>query len=267
MAGAAAGMAQVATIMGEEAADAGLPATGAASVEPSVGAIAARAPGATDAATASVQQGLEALAKAIRNVVALDGAGAGGDRAGRQPKDQGADAAASAPAVAVPGASAVAGQAADASGAAAVAATLRQAGAATVERTVPVPVHDRHWAQAMAGQVLVLADQRIDSATLRLSPAHLGSVEVHIEMQAQGVNVSFGAEHAETRAALEQALPQLRAAFAGAGLTLGEATVQQQMRQGSQNAQATAQDRGAAADHLEVTPSVIRAIGLVDEYA
>jgi len=39
------------------------------------------------------------------------------------------------------------------------------------------------------------------------------------------------------------------------------------MRQGSQNAQVLAQDRGSGADHVEVTPAVIRAIGLVDEYA
>jgi flagellar hook-length control protein FliK len=134
------------------------------------------------------------------------------------------------------------------------------------ERTVPVSVHDRHWPQAMAAQVLVLADQKIDSATLRLSPEHLGPVEVHIEVQAQGVNVSFGAQHAETRAALEQALPQLRAAFAGAGLSLGQATVQQQMRRESQNALASMQASGEPADHLQVSPALIRSIGLVDEY-
>jgi flagellar hook-length control protein FliK len=153
--------------------------------------------------------------------------------------------------------------------AAAMASALRTAAnaAAPAERTVPVNVHDRHWPQAVAGQVLVLTDQRIDTATLRLSPEHLGPVEVHIDMQAQGVNVSFHADHADTRTALEQALPQLRAAFAGAGLTLGQATVQQQMRHGSQNAPATTQDPAAPADQVGVTPAVIRAIGLVDEYA
>jgi flagellar hook-length control protein FliK len=138
---------------------------------------------------------------------------------------------------------------------------------ATAERTVPVAMHDRHWPQAVAGQVLVLANQRIDSATLRLSPEHLGPVEVRIDLQGQGVNVSFGAEHAETRAALEQAMPQLREAFAGAGLTLGQATVQQHMRRESQNAQALPNASAVAADQLEVSPATLRAIGLLDEYA
>jgi flagellar hook-length control protein FliK len=217
--------------------------------------------GAADAST--IDQGIEALASAIRKVVALDDAGSGQAPVGRDGNPPAADGT-------TPVATAVGkpGSAPDATAGFAAAVGAAQRGSATAgpERTVPVPVHDRHWPQAMAGQVLVLADQRIDSATLRLSPGHLGPVEVHIDLQSAGINVSFGAEHAETRTALEQALPQLRAAFAGAGLTLGQATVQQQLRQGSQNAQATAQDRGSAADHVEVTPAVIRAIGLVDEY-
>jgi flagellar hook-length control protein FliK len=222
------------------------------------GAQGAGAAGSLVAADASASaQGFDALAGAIRTTAALADAA----RASDVPPRQDGDAAA---AGAAAGAAAPVGTGADLAG-----AWRAGAGAAPqpAERTVPVPMHDRHWPQAVAGQVLVLTDQRIDSATLRLSPEHLGPVEVHIDLQGQGVNVSFGAEHAETRSALEQALPQLRAAFAGAGLTLGQATVQQHMRRESQNAQPAAQASGASADHLEVSPAVVRALGLVDEYA
>ena len=137
-----------------------------------------------------------------------------------------------------------------------------------LERTVSVPVHDRHWSQAIAAQVLVLADHRIESATLRLTPEHLGPVDVRIDIEDTQVNVSFGAAHSAPRSALEQALPRLREVLAGAGLTLGEASVQQQMRRGPHNRADGARGIAGAADQQPVTLSgSMRAIGMIDEYA
>jgi flagellar hook-length control protein FliK len=150
-----------------------------------------------------------------------------------------------------------------------LASAMRTAGGAapaTVERTIAVPVHDRHWSQALAAQLLVLNDQKVESATLRLSPEHLGPVEVHIDIQDSKVNLSFGAAHSDTRTALEQAMPRLREAFAGAGLTLGEATVGQQMRRDSQNSQPTARQGAGSDEPVPIAMSVSRTIGLVDEY-
>lgn len=150
-----------------------------------------------------------------------------------------------------------------------LAVALRAAAASApspVERSIAVPVQDRHWAQAVAAQVLILSDAKVQAATLRLSPEHLGPVEVRIDLQGTRVDVAFGAAHVDTRAALEQALPQLRAVLAGAGLTLGQATVQQQARQASQNLSAAARLAGGAADQPEAAVAVIRAIGMVDEY-
>ncbi len=149
-------------------------------------------------------------------------------------------------------------------------AALRAGASAAVpqsERTVGVPVHDHRWSQAIAAQVLVLADHRIESATLRLTPEHLGPVDVLIDIKDSQVNVSFGAAHSDTRAALEQALPRLREVLAGAGLTLGEASVQQQMRRGSQNRSDGARAAADAADQSTVAMiSVRRMLGAIDEY-
>ena len=139
--------------------------------------------------------------------------------------------------------------------------------AAPVEHTVAVPVHDRHWPTAMAAQVLILSGDKVRAATLRLTPEHLGPVEVRIDMQDSSVNVNFTAAHAETRSALEQAMPQLRSVLAGAGLTLGQATVQQQARHASQNPQPMLRGTGSVDDANEVPVSAWRALGLVDEYA
>lgn len=150
-----------------------------------------------------------------------------------------------------------------------MAAALRAASAASsvqVERSVTVPVHERHWPTALAAQVLVLSNDKVQAATLRLSPEHLGPVEVHIDMQETNVNVNFTAAHAETRAALEQAMPQLRAVLAGAGLSLGQATVQQQARRESQNSNALPRVTGTADEPIEAPTALTRALGMIDEY-
>jgi flagellar hook-length control protein FliK len=136
-----------------------------------------------------------------------------------------------------------------------------------VERTVGEDLRSAHWAKAVASHLVELSHDQVDNATLRLSPEHLGPIEVHIHLQDNVVNLNFGATHADTRSTLEQALPTLREAFAGAGLSLGQATVQQEMRQGSQDRQVMAQGTVGAADELSVNSEVRRALSLVDEYA
>lgn len=150
-----------------------------------------------------------------------------------------------------------------------MAAALRAVTAASpnpVERSVATPVHERHWPQALAAQVLILSNERVQAATLRLSPAHLGPLEVHIDLQDANVNVTFTAAHVETRVALEQAMPQLRAVLAGAGLTLSQATVQQQARRESQNPNGAPRAGGDLGEQPEALAAVTRALGMVDEY-
>lgn len=136
------------------------------------------------------------------------------------------------------------------------------------ERVITVPVQSSQWPQALATEIRWLTGQNIQSAVLRLSPDHLGPVQVNISVNASHVSVSFGAAHPDTRAALEQAMPRLRDMLSGAGLTLGEATVQQQSRQASQNSHPAARGllNGADTDAQPAAAVTWRA-GLVDEYA
>ena len=60
---------------------------------------------------------------------------------------------------------------------------------------------------------------------MRVSPEHLGPVEVKISVHNGDASVWFGANHPDTRAALEQALPRLREMFANQGLTLTDSGV------------------------------------------
>jgi flagellar hook-length control protein FliK len=146
------------------------------------------------------------------------------------------------------------------------------AGSATqppsVDATISVPVANGDWPHAVAAQVHWFINNDIQSATLRLSPEHLGPVEVRIDVHDSQVNVNFSAAHADTRAALEQTVPRLREILAGGGLTLGQANVQQDPRPGSQSAAAPMRPAFTAAPVVEpVAVATPQGLGLVDEYA
>jgi flagellar hook-length control protein FliK len=140
--------------------------------------------------------------------------------------------------------------------------------ATPVDATVAVPVGSGGWPHAVAAQVHWFVNNGVQSATLRLSPEHLGPVEVHIDVQSSQVNVNFSAAHAETRTALEQTVPRLRELFASGGLTLGQANVQADPRAGSQTTPLPVRTAFTQAPTGEpVVASAAQSLGLVDEYA
>jgi flagellar hook-length control protein FliK len=140
--------------------------------------------------------------------------------------------------------------------------------AAPVEASISVPVANSDWPHAVAAQVHWFVNNDVQSATLRLSPEHLGPVEVRIDVHDSQVNVNFTATHADTRAALEQTVPRLREILSGGGLTLGQTNVQQDPRPGSQSAASAARPAFTTAQAVEpVAVAAPQGLGLVDEYA
>jgi len=136
------------------------------------------------------------------------------------------------------------------------------------------PVGSPAWNDELGGKVTWLANQGIQSASVQLSPEHLGPVSVHISVQDGSASVSFTAQHADTRAALEQALPRLREMFATNGLTLSDANVSHQSPRGQaqkQSISAIGGIRGGGssedATSSTVTSVVTNRLGLVDTYA
>jgi flagellar hook-length control protein FliK len=136
------------------------------------------------------------------------------------------------------------------------------------------PVGSPAWNDELGGKVTWLANQGIQSASVQLSPEHLGPVTVHISVQDGSASVSFNAAHADTRAALEQALPRLREMFATNGLTLADANVSHQSPRGQPQKQSIAAiggirggGSGEDATSSTVTSVVASRLGLVDTYA
>lgn len=93
---------------------------------------------------------------------------------------------------------------------------------ALLARTIPQNVGTAAWADEIAARVNVMAEQGRHMASLRLSPEHLGPLEIRIAVRDDQASVWFGAAHPDTRAALEAAMPRLREMFAEQGLSLAD---------------------------------------------
>ncbi len=132
-------------------------------------------------------------------------------------------------------------------------------------------VGSSHWNQDFVSQVNLLVTHREPQAEIRINPPHLGPVEVRIGLDGNQVSVSFTSAHAETRSAIENALPQLREMFSDNGLALGNASVSaESSQQQSPRSEGSAASRFAADDLAEADVAMpIRAAitRLVDTFA
>jgi flagellar hook-length control protein FliK len=81
------------------------------------------------------------------------------------------------------------------------------------------------WSQSLGDRLLVMADQGLQSATIRLQPEHLGPMEIRIRIEDGNAQVWFSAHHSDTRGALQDAIPKLRELFSDQGMNLLQANV------------------------------------------
>jgi flagellar hook-length control protein FliK len=149
----------------------------------------------------------------------------------------------------------------------------QQATADARSLTLSSQVGSSAWTDELGAKVTWMANQGIESASLQLSPEHLGPLQVSISVHNGQASVWFGAAQPDTRTALQQSLPQLRQLFANQGLTLADAGVSRESPRG-QSQQTPA--RGGAAASAVTAPSpdgsaggtvVASRLGLLDTYA
>ncbi|MEX1200553.1 MAG: flagellar hook-length control protein FliK [Methylophaga sp.] len=84
------------------------------------------------------------------------------------------------------------------------------------------------WSRVVSSRVVWMAREGVQQAELRLNPANLGSVDVRLNINNDQASVTFLAQNAATREALEQAMPRLRESLAENGLSLTHSEVGQQ---------------------------------------
>lgn len=102
---------------------------------------------------------------------------------------------------------------------------VRASSDGAITRPVHVPVGSHGWAEEVGSRLTLMTQKGEHTASLRLSPEHLGPLEIRIAMRDDQASVWFGAAHADTRAAIENALPKLRDMFTAQGMSLTDAGV------------------------------------------
>lgn len=156
----------------------------------------------------------------------------------------------------------------------ALAALDAQATRATSPTAVPqtralhTPVGTSAWADELSSRVTVMTQKGEHTASLRLSPEHLGPLEVRIAMRDEQASVWFGAAHADTRAAIEQALPRLREMFEAQGMSLTDAGVfREPPRQQASTFDASTPNAESDATNDASSGAAKVSVGLLDAYA
>jgi flagellar hook-length control protein FliK len=137
-----------------------------------------------------------------------------------------------------------------------------------MSRPIHAPVGTPAWADEIGARVVMMSESGNHTASLKLSPEHLGPLEINITVRDDKASVLFGAAHADTRAAIETALPRLREMFASQGLSLADAGVFREPPREQQVVRHTTTSAGQSETTEEIATVSARArLGLVDAYA
>jgi len=150
-------------------------------------------------------------------------------------------------------------------------ADAAHAGGAQASGVLQSPLGTSAWVEELGTQLSWMANRGIESASLHVSPAELGPIEVRIAVHGSDASIWFGAAQATTRTALEQTLPQLRQLLGSHGLTLSDAGVFREPPRGSahQAPSRSVAPISAASEETSRTVNTHAAVrlGLLDLYA
>lgn len=115
-------------------------------------------------------------------------------------------------------------------------------------------IHQPGWDQALGERVKWMVGQNIQDAQLRLTPAHLGPINVHVSVHNGQASINFSAHHVVTREHLEAAIPRLREMLGNTGLNLASVNVSQHPfgGNGGQNPGAFAHSRNRAGNEPDL---------------
>ena len=129
------------------------------------------------------------------------------------------------------------------------------------------------FAGKLGDRLILMADNGVQSARLKLHPEHLGPLDVRIQIDDDVAQVWFAAQHGQTREALEAAIPRLREMFAEQGLQLSRADVESG-EQGQTRGEETDSATGRSGDEADLdtspdpgrTPPIYTSRRLLDIY-
>lgn len=138
--------------------------------------------------------------------------------------------------------------------------------------TVNAPVSSPQWGNEVGQKVAWMSSSGNHVAELHLNPPNLGPVEIKLTVHNDQASIQFVAQHHETRAALESALPRLKEMMMDSGIALGNASVDS----GSSQQQSGFAQQDQSRQHqsmFSVTESAVRMsrslvnVGNIDTFA
>ncbi|MEI7536275.1 MAG: flagellar hook-length control protein FliK, partial [Comamonadaceae bacterium] len=125
-----------------------------------------------------------------------------------------------------------------------------QASSTTVQHATLSPaVGSQDWDKALGQQVLHLSKASHQVAELQLNPPGLGPLKITVNLNEHQMQLMFVSAHASVRAAVEAAVPQLRATLADSGIQLGSTSVSAESQPQTAFTQSHGQSHSSAAQH------------------
>ena len=144
---------------------------------------------------------------------------------------------------------------------------------------VNAAVGEKGWDQAVGERITWMLGNRIQQAEARLSPPHLGPLEIKVAVHNDQASVSIAASHVLTREAIESAIPRLREMMLEGNLNLVNVDVHDRNpgQQNTSDHSSSSNDGGAedpadsmgdvgVSDHESATTRSV-ATTLLDDYA
>lgn len=92
-------------------------------------------------------------------------------------------------------------------------------------QTLNVPFGQAGWGDAVMDKMMWMSSQNLRSVEIRLDPADLGPLEIHIQTRGQEHQVQFVTQNPSVREALEAQMFRLREAFSQQGMDLVDVSV------------------------------------------
>ena len=129
------------------------------------------------------------------------------------------------------------------------------------------------WSKAIGEHVMTMVTMKAEGARIQISPPQLGPIEVTLKMDAHNnAQLTFTADSAATRAALENSLPKLHTMMAASGIQLGDAQVssgqsQRQQQQSAQQNRFNAQPEAVEGEEMDTLASIKAARGVLSIFA
>ena len=82
---------------------------------------------------------------------------------------------------------------------------------------------------------MLIVSQKLQQFDITLDPPELGNMQVRVNLQGEQASVNFVVQNQQAKEALDQSMHKLRDMLAAQGVDVGDANVEQQSQQSSNN--------------------------------